>query len=161
MKALTCCSSDIHQRLKEKIEDLRSNDASKMTSAGFVHQAVIECSLNKLRFYKFISGSLESFNSKKEVPLELAIHSNHLEIVLFIIDSTKNVFENTSLAPGVNDFLAKKIMEKNELTSPLIKKYQKVWEKLLKYRNAHNLIGLTDECVNEVFKGQLAMEAII
>ncbi len=97
-------SNEILKKIKEKVETLKkeTKDALKKTSTGVVHQATIERNLNKLRFYYFFSISLETFNGNGVIPLELALDSNDLEIVLFIVNSTKNIFENTSLAPGVN-----------------------------------------------------------
>jgi len=149
---------NIVQKLKDKIEYLRKQQLELLTSNNFVHQAVMENNFYKLKWYRFFSASLESFNMKGEVPLEIAMKNENVEIMLYLMEHTNNVFENVSLAPKVFDFLAKKIKEKNEISPPLIEKYSETWEKFFNYRDGHEPTDLDDEIVNDVFRGNSIWE---
>ena len=155
------CDAIIYQKLKDYVRkiQIQQNNILEEKPADRVHQSVIENNLKKLRLYRLLSASLESYNLKGEMPLEIAMKNDNLEIVLYLIEHTKNVFENMSLGPKVYDFLAKKIREKNELLPSHIKRYSKVWEKFLNYRDDFNLTGLDDECVDKVFRGHSMWES--
>jgi hypothetical protein len=47
-----------------------------------------------LKFYNFFNASFDSFNYKREKPVEVAIESGHLEAALYLMENMKDVFED-------------------------------------------------------------------
>lgn len=81
---------------------------------------------------------LETYNSTQEKPIDIAMKEGNLEIVLYIMKYTKNVFEDSCLARKCFDFLSEKIASK-KVDPILIDDYTNIWKTFLQYGIEHNL----------------------
>jgi hypothetical protein len=138
--------SEIRLKFDNTIRGLKEHPWKRKES--LVHKAVRGNSLIGLSILKMIFASLESHNSEREKPIEIAIANENLEMSLFIMKNTKNVFEDVSLDKKCNDFLYNQITS-NHVNPSLIQKYKTVWESFLTYRKDQGLNGIP-ECFAEL-----------
>jgi hypothetical protein len=45
-----------------------------------------------LKAYKFLNASFDSFNNKREKPVEVAMERGHLKATLYLMGNMENVF---------------------------------------------------------------------
>ena len=91
LESLTGEQADIKEQLQEAIRSFDEKYPIK-DEESVVHCAARNNQLKKLRTYKFFCASFDSYNNKRQKPVEVAIECGHLEVAVFLMENSDVFF---------------------------------------------------------------------
>ena len=137
---LQASEPEIQQKFEPKIKELKIKAllASIKSEESPVHRSVRENNLKRLKRLRMFCATLESYNSMQEKPIDIAMKNGNLEIALYIMKYSQNVFDDSSRALKCFDFLSEKIAS-TIVDLTFIEDYTNIWKTFLEYGIEHRL----------------------
>ena len=148
--------NEFKSRLIESIEIFFERHPRR-DKEGLVHSAVRQNNLLKVKILKFLNGRFDTFNNFKQLPIDIAMENNSLEMFLYLLSETDELDRTNPVSQKCQMFLADKIDEK-AFTADLAIKYkpvlQKIWLQGISAEDfearTENLAKCSDEDVNDL-----------
>ena len=91
LESLTEEQAGIKEQLKEAIKNFEENFPCG-DQESFVHCAARNNQLKLLKRYKFLQASFDSYNNKRQKPVEIAMESGQLEVAIYLMENTFGFF---------------------------------------------------------------------
>ena len=95
---------------------------------SLVHSAARQNELGRLKVMKFFGANFESYNERRQLPLDVAIEAKHLELSLYLMLNTDQLFKDSDLVKRCFEFLIVQAREFS-FTANLAGRYLKVFQK--------------------------------
>ena len=87
LNTLTEEEAGIKEQLQEAINSFNDSFPSK-SQESVVHSAARNNQLKLLKRFKFFNASFDSYNNKRQKPVEVVMECGHLEVALYLMENT-------------------------------------------------------------------------
>ena len=130
LESLSPDQSSIKKLLLSEIENFKLKFPPQ-DQESLVHSAARNNRLKLLKVYRLLNASLDSFNYKRQKPLEVAMESGHLESSLYLMQSMPGIFQDQDIGQECFKFLREQASS-SAFSAPLALNYIQVIQSCLK-----------------------------
>ena len=128
------------------------------TFDSLVHSAARKNGLGRLKVMKFFGANFESYNERRQLPLDVAIEANHFELALYLMQETDQLFHDGDLVKKCFEFLIGQARV-FAFTSHVAGKYLKVYQKCFQIQKMTNIeVKANVKLIKKTLKQKLSQQ---